>query len=108
MHPTHLKHGVHDSTFPEIRLKEMYHAPFRACCDVHQRLLILDFGVMAIFLALKLLCTRKLDVELLKALFPETVEGGIIVQGIKKGILVNFIGVVGGEMRVKSGGDRGV
>jgi len=86
----------------------VYDAPFRACRDVHQRLLILDLSVMAIFLALKMLCARKLGVELLKALLAESVEGGIVVQGIKKGILVDVIGVVGGEMRVKSGSDGGV
>ena len=102
---THLKHRTHDPTFSEIRLEEMHHAPFCACCDVHQHLLVSDLSVNPMFLALEMFCAGKLQVELLKTLFSEVVEGGIIFQGVEKCVLVDVISVTGGKMGVKRGGD---
>ena len=92
--------SIHNRTFLEAILEEMYDAEFRPRRDFHEGFFVVfDFRVGAIALVAEVLGAREFGVELLEALFAEGGEGGVVFEGgeervfIIRGVLLRGVSV---------------
>lgn len=88
---TDLEMGIHYAAPIEVRLKEMYDAEFGRRGNVHQDLLVLDFGIGPMLLGPELARSLELGVQLLAALLAKAIQLRVIFELCDELVLVGVV-----------------